>query len=287
MIACIDSRAISHKFLVTSELNTAGDVDEIQLSEALAKLHNFSLPKVTNDDSTGGKSYTVHSLVHSAIRDFLTPEEKSVALEKTASKLTRILPSAGFENWPTWRVYLPHATTFLQTAGENLNTIDIATICHAMANYFTAINRRQDAHFLAQRAATALEILLGERHKDTLSSIMLVTMQFQSLSRWEEAEIFLTKILSLHNETLGEENYETAFLTYLLSHSLRKPGRLDEAEKIRTKALEMFEAQRRQNDHDTWSGMYHLARIFLEDGRLKEAEELFMMELEALTNYME
>jgi hypothetical protein len=85
MIACIAHQEIPHALLAS-----LGDYDEICLTEALANLHNFSLLQVTSECME--KSYTVHSLVHLAIQDFLAPEERSEALKNTAICLLNVIP---------------------------------------------------------------------------------------------------------------------------------------------------------------------------------------------------
>jgi hypothetical protein len=138
------SLGIPHDLLARS--GQEGNVDEVTLCEALSKLINFSL--ITPVGSGDHTAYEIHSLVHLSIEAFLSIKgEMETAIKRTAKLLVEILPTGDSENWPVWRVYLPHASAFVRIV--NVDGEEIATIYYYMSWYFCRLDCYSEAECAA------------------------------------------------------------------------------------------------------------------------------------------
>lgn len=264
---------IPREFLATLD----GADDDIQLGEALAKLQNFSLlHKATTNDFTGD-SYTVHSLVHLAIQFSLTFEENNIALAEAAQSLAQILsPNRDFEYWPTWHVYLSHATAFMQNLGDysERDIIEIAEICCFMAQHFLEIARYTEAEALARRSVRIHIALLGEKNLNTAESILTLARIYELQKKFEKAEQLLSKVIEVCESLLGYEHEGVQNIIMSLSEVIQARGRRKEAEDLQVKVVDnchrIFGAKHRQ----TFVATSVLGLTYQQQGRYEEAGEI-------------
>ncbi|KAI5810565.1 hypothetical protein BZA77DRAFT_254642 [Pyronema omphalodes] len=269
LIACIGAQEIPHELLAELESQS----DEIILGEALAKLRNFSLLQRQKDSA--GTTYTLHSLVHLAVQYFLSPEEKVSAMETTARALSHVIPSnEAFENWPRWRLYLPHTTAFLSYCGQEIENINVAAICFSMAEYLLETGRYRESQPLAERSVTIRNRLLGHDHSETLKSMLLQAEVLFQIGMHHECEKLEVEVVALSKQALGEDHPQTLKAKSSLALTLRRRGRLNEAGNIQRNILECRKVILGEDHPETLIAMNNLASTLQENARLDEAEIL-------------
>jgi tetratricopeptide (TPR) repeat protein len=235
--------------------------------------------QVSAVDTGTGKSYTIHSVIHHAIQYSLSPQERSNLLQETAQHLTHIIPYDGeFENWPSWRIYLPHATAFLKNAKEN-QSLEMSNICYSMASYLQTGSLRA-AEVAAQKSIKIRALLLGEHDEYTLQAQALIASIYDVQGRLNEAKELMVKVLEVQKQLLGEEHLKTMYSMSVLATTFCDQGRYEEAKDLHMKVMEMRKRVLGEEHQNTISSMNNLATTFFKQGRYEEVEDLQMKVME-------
>ncbi|KAF8246581.1 TPR-like protein [Wilcoxina mikolae CBS 423.85] len=277
LMACVDRQGISHDLLAQSGLE--GSDEEVTLCEALSKLANFSL--LTHAGSGGHSTYEIHSLVHLSIETFLSLQgEMEASIKQTAELLVGILPNGDSENWPVWRVYLPHASVFKSVCGQEHRDTLISMV--NLASTYRCQGWWKEAEELGVLVTEMSKRVQGQEHPETLISMNLA-LTYEHQGQWKEVEALQLQVLEARKRVLGNERPNTLISINNLASTYEKQGRLkDEVEVLQ---LQLLEAKRRVLDQEhpgTLATMVNLASIYKSQGRWKEAEVLQLQAIEVM-----
>ncbi|KAF8535378.1 hypothetical protein BDD12DRAFT_782551 [Trichophaea hybrida] len=267
MMACVDRQGIPHELLARSGLE--GSDDEFFLREAINKLINFSLLTASVRHE---RAYEMHSLVYVSIGAFLSPQEIRTVTEATANILAGILPNAEIENWPVWKVYLPHASAL--TKNPESKSIETAVVLFRISSYFLVAGRYFEAEEAAQKSAEVRAELLGCEDNDTLASQSNLASTFWNQGRWKEAEQLDVQVMETRKRVLGLEHPSTLTSIANLASTYRNQGRWKEAEQLDVQVMETRKRVLGLEHPSTLTSIANLASTYRNQGRWKEAEQL-------------
>jgi tetratricopeptide (TPR) repeat protein len=116
--------------------------------------------------------------------------------------------------------------------------------------------------------------VLGDRHRETLSSMVNLAAYLNQLSRFEDAEALYRKIVAFTPETISED--DPVFLTSLnnLAYSLREQGELEEAESLYRTVLETRTRVLGDRHPSTLFTLANLGVLLRQRGKLEETLEV-------------
>jgi hypothetical protein len=139
-------------------------------------LRNYSFISVNVDATT----FEMHGLVQLATRKWL---EAHGQLERWKQQYIKNLcseyPTGDYENWVKCQALFPHARTALAQQPESSRSlIEWALILYRAGWYAWARGSRFDAEKLSMKAMKIRNKILGQEHKDTLSSMAMVALVY-------------------------------------------------------------------------------------------------------------
>jgi tetratricopeptide (TPR) repeat protein len=260
-----------------------GGDDEMLLGEALGEVHNFSL--VTADHAAGGdkNSFSVHSLVHLAIQNFLGSQQKLDVLADTAGRLLKNLkiPPAATLEWTvehrsTWRRHLPHAVALLDNSIDGPKDMAIADICRYTSIYLGDTGRFQEAVAIGQRSIRIYESLLGRQHGNTLHAMRWLAITLWKQGIWDEAEKLQREVLEVRKRVLCPEHPDIVPSMNGLANVLTHKGLYVEAEGLFAQILEIRTRLYGEEDLQTVQSLLNLSVVLDSLGRSEQAEKPYM-----------
>ncbi|KAI5812135.1 hypothetical protein BZA77DRAFT_253696 [Pyronema omphalodes] len=262
-LACIDRKYIPHDLLLgirfrTKPFNTntnPGDEDdqeeanELTLSEAISQLLNHSLLQPITPDATNPslKTYEIHSLVHLALRTYLKDNnDLDTALSNTSSTLDKILPMPEYNNWTTWRLYLPHVLTLLGNLNQQQESQepqeqqsqDTASLLTKAAAYLSSTGNYQSALNLHQRAEHIFSHLLPAEDPRTIAAMQRVGDSLYRCGKFHKAVEIQEIVLGIRQRILGGGHRDTLESMERLAGSYQRlGGRGEEVRRLREAVL--------------------------------------------------
>ncbi|KAI5813334.1 hypothetical protein BZA77DRAFT_121893, partial [Pyronema omphalodes] len=283
LMGSINRLNIPHDLLKKSGFD--GSNDEVDLAEAIGKLHNFSLISMTTPgvaDVQTGKAYEIHSLVNLALECYQGVKERAVTAARVASILAEILPADGkFENWKAWRVYYPHAIVLARNLKED--TLDVATMCYKMSCYAEAMGDYPESLSLAQRANALRVRLLGEGTLLSSETMLRVASVLGRINRFTEVEELEVKVLETRRRIVGEGHPDTLRAMSELAGTYYNQRRFKESEELYITAIKEISSILGEDHQDNLNCMLGLASIYWSQHRLAQAEELEVKVLQTRT----
>jgi serine/threonine protein kinase/tetratricopeptide (TPR) repeat protein len=122
--------------------------------------------------------------------------------------------------------------------------------------------------------------VLGDAHRDTLTSMQKLAIADWYQGKYTQAEPLLTKVLEVRRRVLGEEHPDTAssMNDLALVHWYR--GEYGSAEPLFTKALAVRRRLLGQDHPETLSTMNDLAGLYVQQGKYADAEPPLTMVLQ-------
>lgn len=277
-IGCIDHRGIPHELLVSS--GTKDDEVEIEVSEAISKLINFSLLR---KNQVSEQTYDMHALVHVSIEAYLSLDEMQACAYHAAEVLRHRLPDPEFKNWPVWMIYFPHA---IAIANRHVESVAAGSICLLMAMYLESLGRYDEAEKQALRANHLLSNFLGEDDLINVTCIGTLGSIYSKQGRLQDAEKLLLHVMAPLINALGKYHPHTLDRLGNLAFAILNQGRQQEAEDLLVKVLDIEKITSGPENRETWNIISTLANIYLFQGRLQEAEELLVQLVEAETKVL-
>ncbi|MDI1492406.1 MAG: hypothetical protein OHK93_003620 [Ramalina farinacea] len=250
-----------------SELN---DDDEFEMD--VRTLRDSSFISITSDP----KVFEMHRLVQLATRKWLEANEQ---LEKWKEQYIKILyeelPNGQYENWTYCRALFPHAKSAVTQRPKGDRSLrEWASLLHNAAWYALRMGSITEAVDLSEIAMKVREKILGQEHKETLSSINMVGSVYNLGGRWDKAEELEVRVMETTKRVLGEEHPDTLTSMANLASTYWNQGRWKEAEELDVRVMETTKRVLGEEHPDTLTSMANLASIYRNQGRWKEAEEL-------------
>ena len=276
-----------HENLRANGGNSGESGDEDSVSEAsvddgfeddILTLRNYSFISL----STGATTFEMHRLVQLATRKWLEGQGQLEGWRHQYIKnLCMEFPAGLHENWPKCQAYFPHAKSVLLLQPEGEESLrEWALILYNAAWYAWARGNPIDAEQMSIKSMKVRKKLLGEGHKDTLSSMAMVALSNSLKGRWKEAEELEVQVIETRKRVLGAEHPDTLSSMANLASTYRNQGRWKEAEELQVQVVETSSRVLGAEHPDTLSSMANLASTYRDQGRWKEAEELQAKELE-------
>lgn len=130
---------------------------------------------------------------------------------------------------------------------------------------------------------TAMDInrrVLGERHRQTLTSMNELALTLKIQGSLTDAEALYAKTLAAQRRYLGGDHSDTLETMHNSAGLLIEMGRLSEAEPLLRQAYETQFRQLGENDKDTLIAANSLAFLLKECGKLDEAEIIYRRTLD-------
>ena len=242
-----------------------GFEDDVQI------LRNYSFLSVVTD-----RTFEMHALVQLATRKWLEANGK---LEQWKQRYIKILsakfPTGEHENWTYCQALFPHAkSAVIQRPKAEGSLREWASLLYHAVWYVLRKGSITEAVDLSEIAMKVRKKILGQEHKETLSSIGMVGLAYGLGGRWKEAEKLQLQVMETTKRVLGEEHPSTLSSMANLASTYWNQGRWKEAEELEVRVMETTKRVLGEEHPDTLSSMANLASIYRNQGRWKEAEEL-------------
>ena len=261
-----------------SAVGGVGDNWDDAFDEDIRMLEGYSFVSLTTDPST----FKMHKLVQVAMRKWLESRgQLEQWKEQYIDNLCALFPPGSYENWPICQVYYPHAQSAAELKPKGGKAaLKWATIMYNAAWYAWTRLSAVDAEKMAVVSWKARAKMLGEHHKDTLSSQAMLALTKTSQGRWGEAEQLEVQVMKTSKMVLGAEHPSTLTSMGNLASTYRNQGRWEEAEQLEVQVMETRKKVLGVEHPDMLLSVANLASTYRNQGRWDEAEKLQHQALE-------
>jgi serine/threonine protein kinase/Tfp pilus assembly protein PilF len=165
----------------------------------------------------------------------------------------------------------------LEISGRKLHATDWHTL--DLKNHFGELCRLMGRYGQAEKFLNEAFIgrrdVWGEKHPDTLYTMVRLGWLYHNQGRYEEAESLFVKVLEASREELGEAHSSTALSMHGLGALYLSQGRYDEAEPLLEKALKIANDLLGEKNWYALRVMNTLAKLYMAQGKTEEAESWF------------
>ncbi|MCJ1274918.1 hypothetical protein MMC21_002716, partial [Puttea exsequens] len=226
-----------------------GFEDDIQI------LRDYSFISVETN-----RTFEMHALVQLATRKWL---EASGQLEKWKQQYIRNLsvkfPVGEYENWTRCQALFPHAKSAItQQPRADGSLREWALLLHNAAWYAWRKGSVAEAIQFSRGAMGARKKILGQEHKETLSSMAMVGVAYSLGGRWDKAEELEVQVMETTKRVLGEEHPSTLSSIANLASTYRNQGRWKEAEELDVQVMKTRKRVLGEEHPDTLSSIANL-----------------------------
>ena len=247
-----------------SELN---DDDGFEMD--VRTLRDFSFISTTSDPTV----FEMHRLIQLATRKWLEANEQ---LEKWKEQYIKILyeelPNGEYENWTYCRALFPHAKSAVtQRPKGDGSSREWASLLHKAAWYAWRTGSITEAVDLSEIAMKVRKKILGQEHKETLSSIGMVGLAYSLGGRWKEAEKLQLQVMETTKRVLGEEHPDTLSSIANLASTYWNQGRWKEAEELEVRVIETRKRVLGEEHPDTLTSINNFTFILKDKGEDEKA----------------
>jgi tetratricopeptide (TPR) repeat protein len=260
--------------------SNAGDYqfEHVQFEDDIVALRNFCFVSV----DTSGTSFEMHALVQLATRMWLKANSKLEQWKQVfISNLSAEFPTGEYENWAACQALFAHARSALGQPPEDESSLaEWASLLYRAAWYAEKMGNITDAATLAMNSMKARKKVLGQEHKDTLSSMAMVGSAYRLGGRWQDAEKLEVEVMETRKTKLGIDHPDTLTSMGNLASTYWNQGRWEDAEKLQVQVMETRKTKLGDGHADTLTSMGNLASIYRDQGRWDNAEKLQMQVME-------
>jgi serine/threonine protein kinase/tetratricopeptide (TPR) repeat protein len=155
-----------------------------------------------------------------------------------------------------------------------------ASIRQTIGDTYLDLGLYPEASGHLERALNLRHRVLGDQHRDTLTSMHKLAMLDWYQGRYAAAELLLTRVLEVRRRLLGQEHPDTVSAMNDLALAEWYRGEYARAELLFTKALEIRRRVLGLEHPDTLSTMNDLTGLYVHRGKYAEAEPLLSNVLE-------
>jgi tetratricopeptide (TPR) repeat protein len=249
---------------------------ELGFSSAMALLKAYSLA-----ESTGGRSYTMHSVLHRWSRSLSSNAEGAPLIFISICVLASATPSKkDGMSWKLERRLLQHV---LHAGIELRVTQTVAQLefpsraTHRLGDLLRHQYKLNDAEQMHLRALSAKEKVLGPNHMSTLGTVNNLGILYWQQGKLDESEQMYQRALHVYEKELGPNHTSTLKIVNNLGSLCLKQGKLAEAEQMFHRALTSYE---KTYGTETLTVLLlaivnNLGNLYYRQGRLDEAEKMF------------
>jgi tetratricopeptide (TPR) repeat protein len=276
------------------------------LRAGLQGLSRTGLIEISNSGSPAGvNSVTVHPLVADANRIRLTAgaDAEHAAVLRTAVALleaaTAGLDPVKPDDWPTWRLLVPHVYAAVDLLASDLDPAILAGLLTVSAVGTEALLRAgrlaaaqklaeagvaaaaflsgDDPAALAARGYLARSLVrrvLGDDHPDTMATRHRLARIIGLQGRYADAEELCHQVLRDRLRLLGEDHPDNLSTRHRLARMLGLQGRYADAEPMFRQVLAARRRTLGEEHPDTWSTEHRLGWLIGRQGRYSEAIDI-------------
>jgi tetratricopeptide (TPR) repeat protein len=285
VISLLSADGVSRDLLYHGQPDNALAADEEVIDEALANLADASLVTFGGEDASS-PAVTAHRLVMRVTRERRAHGGDLVMIgTKAAATLVNARDSLG-EGWPWERRQADrdlvqqvislndHLSTHLEPHDKPVTEALLSLRSWGL----WYLNARRDSLKQAVELGESLVAdqgrILGEGHRETLSSRGNLAVAYRAARRLDEAIPFLEQTLADCQRVLGEADPGTLAAQGNLAAAYREAGRADEAVSLLERVLAAYTQLRGADDLDTIYMRNALAIAYREADRADEAVQL-------------
>ncbi|KAM7196692.1 hypothetical protein V8F33_006032 [Rhypophila sp. PSN 637] len=246
IIAFVNNQNIPFEIIMAAGLYSKeerGDLggNEDRVVEAVTRLKEFSflgfLGRVGDT-----RSYEMHKLVQEATRYGLSRRnpENEVYFSGTALQImAELFPEPKREAWAECEKYIAHAVQVGEWAEVCNRKAEVSDLLTRVSHYLYGRGRWRENERVDQRAYDLRREVLGEKHPDTIRSIVNLAVTYHQQGRYAEAESMKINVLELQREVLGEKHSDTIESMADLAITWNSQGRQDNAIGLMNKCLRL------------------------------------------------
>ncbi|KAL9024099.1 MAG: hypothetical protein Q9196_006760 [Gyalolechia fulgens] len=255
--------------------------DIFPLREALSLLLSFSLIHRNQNNLI-----SIHPLVHTWVRDRLSPSDGEMIWTQTTSTLALSIPrDMQTADYRFRQSLVPHIDACMAFQKDGIFFLQgIGYDCQWMAGrlslVYHEVGRYQEALQLIERTVEAEKKTLGDEHPDTLSSIHNLVTVYTQVGRREEALPLSERLVEIRKRTLGDEHPNTLLSIQRLAYIYWLFNRYQDALNLLEPVVEARKRTLGDKHPNTLKAIHNLAIIYSELGR-QEALQLMEGVVEA------
>jgi tetratricopeptide (TPR) repeat protein len=156
-----------------------------------------------------------------------------------------------------------------------------ASIRQTIGSSYRDLGLFPEAQQQVERALELRQRVLGERHRDTLTSMHELAELYRFQGEYAKAEALFVQTLEIQRRVLGELSRDTLDTMDTLGQLYDSEGKYAPAEPLFIKALEGKQRTLGGEHRDTLASMANLATHYWSQGKYAQAEPLYAKALEA------
>jgi hypothetical protein len=218
LAACVDRKDVPLDFLETVSSREREDTVEVLNAYAL----------ITRRPAES--AIDLHRLVHLATRNWLQNQEwLEEWTQKAILRLLEVFPDDNYGNRSKWRRLLPHANYALSYDLAEQESEGKISLIYKCAKALLDDGRYNESERLFGQVMETKMRVLGEKHPDTLTSMVYLASTFWNQGRWKEVEELEVRVIATNKRVLGEEHPDTLTSIYNLALTFKGRGRDEEA----------------------------------------------------------
>ncbi|RSN31400.1 Nephrocystin-3 [Amycolatopsis sp. WAC 04169] len=215
-----------------------GEVGEPELSEALGRLAAYSMITLT------GNTAAVHRLVQAVTRtpDPTDPHRQPLDITTARDSTATLLANALLEldphtpeDWPAYRMVLPHARALLDHATSDTDTTQTSHLLNRLGRYLAGQGDVGTAISYHTRACDSFQRLDGPDHPNTVTSHNNLASAYESAGDLARAIPLFEATLADSERVLGPDHPSTLISRNNLASAYESAGDL-------TRAIPLLEA---------------------------------------------
>ena len=255
--------------------------DPLIIDELLLPLTQYSL--IVRNASE--RTYSIHCLVQSLIRDRMDDNTKRLWGERTVRAVNSAFPSVEFQNWHLCSRMLPHAEVSAALIEEwGFEFQEAGRLLNQAGFYLVDQARYGEAELMYRRALSMREKTLGTDHPDVANSLNNLAQLYDSEGKYDEAEPLYRRALAIREQSLGSDHPSVAQSLNNLALLCQSQGKYDEAEPLYRRALEIYEKSLGSDHPSVAQSLNNLAELYRAQGKFADAEPMQRRALEIREN---
>ncbi|GCF09954.1 helix-turn-helix domain-containing protein [Dictyobacter arantiisoli] len=251
--------------------------DTFQLNEIISDVLTYSLLS----RNPLNKTFKMHRLVQSLLRDMLTNKQKQYWAQKVIYHVSQVFPDHSFMYWSMCQEYLPyvHVCSILAEQYQIQNTEIVRVLYQAgfylleQAQYQVAEEYLQQALCIAQRIYPEDEIYISD-------CFYRLSILFQYTDRDEQAIDYLRKALLIREHLFDVEHPATAECLSEIGFLFFRQKNYEQAQEFCQQALSIWEKTPLPADSMVAAGLNTLAKIYRVQQRYSQAESFLKRTLQ-------
>ncbi len=157
-----------------------------------------------------------------------------------------------------------------------------ASIRQTIGETYRGLGLYPEAQRELERAVELRQRVLGEDHRDTLTSMNDLADLHRRQGKYAQAETVYTKVLEVERRVLGEEHPNTLATMNDLALLYTDQGKYVQAEQLRTKGLEVERRVKGEVHPETLTSMGNLGLLYLSQAKYAQAELILAKTLEGM-----